>query len=181
MQQPLLPIVTEADRKATEYINNNCIALACRMGCDYCCHLRVDIFPHEATVIVEYILTTLALDDIVTLRSRLEAHVNAVDGLTIQQHHTTNMTCPLLVQSECSVYPVRPIQCRAYTSLDVRSCEYSFKNPHDTRERRNTDQGLESLWDRERSRVLNVSGQKPLELGGRVLAELNRATRGTTG
>ncbi len=33
------------------------------------------------------------------------------------------MICPLLVDGKCSVYPVRPIACRVYHSLNLADCE----------------------------------------------------------
>ena len=36
------------------------------------------------------------------------------------------LPCPLLVASECSVYPVRPLDCRAYNSRSVAACRDAF-------------------------------------------------------
>ena len=38
MDEQLLPILTDADTKAAEYVAENGIPLACREGCDYCCY-----------------------------------------------------------------------------------------------------------------------------------------------
>ena len=39
------------------------------------------------------------------------------------QRVCTKTACPLLVDDECSAYPVRPIACRVYHSLDLSDCE----------------------------------------------------------
>ena len=39
----------------------------------------------------------------------------------------TRLPCPLLVANECSVYPVRPLDCRAYNSRSVAACRDAFE------------------------------------------------------
>jgi hypothetical protein len=38
------------------------------------------------------------------------------------------LPCPLLVANECSVYPVRPLDCRAYNSRSVAACRDAFES-----------------------------------------------------
>jgi len=178
MRDQLLPILTDADANASEYTATNSVTLACREGCDYCCYLRVDISYHEASFIVEYIRDNFTEKQIADLRGQLKKHVDLVDDMTAEQHEATNVQCPLLVDSRCSVYPARPINCRAYTSLDVQSCEYSFNNPHDMNEKRPTDPRLDDFWAHAKRQIQNLGsgsyGQDLFELGWILLSQLNR-------
>ncbi|HUT10280.1 MAG TPA: YkgJ family cysteine cluster protein [Thermoguttaceae bacterium] len=181
MHEQLLRIQAEqreaADARTAEYIATENVSLACREGCDYCCYLRVEAYRLEASAIVDYIRRTFTEKQTADLRARLEKHVDIVDDMTVEQHRTRNIPCPLLADSRCSVYPMRPLACRSYTSLHVRSCKYSFKNPRDMKESRPKNAGLERLWDEEREiqRLgFGATGQHPYELGSILLSEVNR-------
>jgi len=40
----------------------------------------------------------------------------------------SKMVCPLMAGDECLVYPVRPVPCRTYPSLDALNCESFLVN-----------------------------------------------------
>ena len=131
---------------ADGYVAAKNVVTDCRAGCSFCCYLRVGVRAHEAFVIAELVQARFAPTVLQSLFERLQDHVAQTSSLSEEEHFKTNFKCPMLVDSKCSVYAVRPFACHGYHSLDVRSCEYSFKNPHDTLERRPTDPTLDSLW-----------------------------------
>lgn len=95
--------------------------LACSASCAACCHLHVKVPPGVATVISDYITANFSAEDRAALRGRLEnaatASRNAADATKFRQR------CPLLGQDDrCSVYLVRPLSCRAFTSGSVSRC-----------------------------------------------------------
>lgn len=99
-------------------------AVACRPGCDDCCHALFDLAPVEALAIA------LAFSDLprkqrrdiqrraqkaARLFDQAAAQALAVEGeerLRILSQART--PCPLLADGRCAVYDERPITCRLY-------------------------------------------------------------------
>lgn len=71
--------------------------LACKAGCDMCCHQDLTVFPVEAQRVADYVAT---LDPDV----RKRAWIRAQRG----EH------CAFLLDGLCAVYPVRPTICRTH-------------------------------------------------------------------
>ena len=63
------------------------------------------------------------------LDGRIEAHRAATAGLDGAARRLARAACPLLVDGRCSVYPIRPMSCRGWNSLDVQACEADFLDP----------------------------------------------------
>jgi Fe-S-cluster containining protein len=93
----------------------------CKSGCSACCHLYVAVPPGVATVIAEHIEKTFTPIEREKLRARLveaAAAANAAENPT-----RLRLRCPLLDEGDrCSVYDVRPLSCRAFTSTSVSRC-----------------------------------------------------------
>jgi hypothetical protein len=67
--------------------------------------------------------------DQAAIRDRIAAHRTAVAGLDNAARRLTVVPCPLLHDGRCSVYPIRPMSCRGWNSLDVRACEAHYLDP----------------------------------------------------
>jgi Fe-S-cluster containining protein len=99
-----------ADR-VSEYAMAQGALVECEKGCCKCCQYRIDITQTEADILAEYTGRTRANPE----RPR-DMFQEAV-------------SCPFLVENQCSVYPVRPMQCRGYFALapvpgsDLASCK----------------------------------------------------------
>ena len=76
--------------------------LACRQGCDVCCHQPdIPFYPHELPGLRWFV--TEKLD-------------TAVREIVLRQlrEHRKGSPCPFLVDHACAVHPVRPLACRQY-------------------------------------------------------------------
>lgn len=105
--------------------------VACAKGCAMCCHLRVMATPAEVLGLAAYIRGSLADDELVALAARISAAAAHIRALPRERVLATNIPCPLLVDGACGMYPARPLNCRAYHSLEVEACRVSFEHPDD--------------------------------------------------
>jgi len=107
-------------------------ALVCRAGCSLCCWLRVDVYAPEVFLIADALRTELTPPELEALRGRLAAHAELVTRLTVLEHATRNVACPLSRNGWCSVYAVRPHTCRRHHSQDLAACQFTYEHPDDT-------------------------------------------------
>ena len=103
-------------------------AIMCRAGCSHCCHIRVVVTPFEVISLSQFIRDTFSEDEIHKLVERLTAADSITHGMSDDEHGSAHVRCPLLVNDRCSVYAVRPLECRGYVSMDVESCRKTFDN-----------------------------------------------------
>jgi Fe-S-cluster containining protein len=103
--------------------------LACRSGCFYCCHVpRVLVTVPELAAIADAIRQRppAEVDALVQrIERHLEQHVEPDAADTFIPG--TLLPCPLLVDTRCLVYDVRPLVCRTEHSFDVAQCEAQFR------------------------------------------------------
>ena len=105
------------------------IDVACARGCSYCCHLRVEIRPHEAFVLARHIESRFDATRRALIVARCEATLRRISPLSPPQHVRAGVPCALLEDGACSAYEGRPAACRKYYSLSVDTCRNAF---HDT-------------------------------------------------
>ncbi|MBR0936550.1 YkgJ family cysteine cluster protein [Bradyrhizobium jicamae] len=95
--------------------------LACASGCAACCHLYVQVPPGTAAVMAEHIAAHFTPAERASLRERLEAAAAAAHA--VPDPARLRRPCPLLgSDNRCTVYEVRPLSCRAFTSRSVARC-----------------------------------------------------------
>jgi Fe-S-cluster containining protein len=115
--------VTVSRRRLIQIIDAAHLALAphvaCKDGCDHCCHIAVTITQTEAEVIG-------AATQIKPVQLK-PADLDSVDSLRKDIGNYRNVACPFLQHHRCSVYAVRPSACRAHHSLnnDNEQCKMS--------------------------------------------------------
>jgi hypothetical protein len=114
-----------------EIIEQKGVKLDCRAGCSVCCSLRVEVFAHEIFLLARHIRSHFSADQISALLDRLDAHAGQVLPLTVFEHATRNIICPLLQNGRCSVYEARPQCCRRHHSQDLAACQFTFDHPDD--------------------------------------------------
>ena len=102
----------------------------CKPGCAYCCSSRTEALPPEIFLIAQE-LRKLPAEQLAAVTTRLREHAAKAKGLRPEHH---NLPCPLLVDSMCSVYAVRPFGCRRFNSLDVEVCKDPDGSPPENEE-----------------------------------------------
>jgi len=105
--------------------------IACRAGCSYCCHVRVDVLAHEAIALVRYLKSQIPEEQARAIAARVGANADRLATMTPDQHNAARVQCAFLVAGRCSVYPVRPLACAGFHSLDVGKCERAYNDPAD--------------------------------------------------
>lgn len=95
--------------------------VACASDCAYCCYVpRVLVTLPELARIVEH-LQTWPGDQLVALKSRLDAHILAQSSDVVCP--AARPPCALLVGHRCSVYDVRPLVCRGQHAYSAQECQ----------------------------------------------------------
>jgi hypothetical protein len=101
----------------------------CRAGCDACCHLYVMIPPGVADAIGDYLIERLGRAALAELRIELEKAAAATAALA--DPATLRYRCPLLgPDGLCTIYEVRPLTCRSFTSASAAACRSLVFDPN---------------------------------------------------
>ncbi len=125
-----LAVMAIADAAAAAFMAHfpNSPVLACRAGCDACCHLYVMVPPGVAEAIARHLVAHLAPPAIAALKTELQKAVDAAQGLP--DPSKLHYRCPLLgIDGLCTVYEVRPLTCRAFTSKSAAACRSLVFDP----------------------------------------------------
>lgn len=104
-------------------------AIACAPGCDYCCHLRVDVFAHEAVALLHHLRTHATAEQAAEVERKLRTNAARIDALTAEQHRRAGIACAFLRDGLCSAHEVRPSSCATYHSMSRARCEHAFRHP----------------------------------------------------
>ena len=101
--------------------------IACTAGCPHCCVLNVAILLPEGVIIADWMREQFPLSELDAIRKRLAIHRAWVRWMDDEERIAKHAVCPLLdATGHCSIYPVRPMVCRAVASLDRNSCQAAF-------------------------------------------------------
>ncbi len=96
----------------TKLVDRALVALsphvACRRGCNFCCHIPVMIFRSEADRIAAHIG-----------RPAAAVPMESPDRIEARSKQFYRVPCVFLKEGECSIYEVRPLVCRQHHSLDA--------------------------------------------------------------
>ncbi len=111
-----------------EVIERGNVHHECERGCSYCCHLRVEIRPHEAFVLAQHIQTKFTPEQRARALARVEENLKRIAPLNREQHIRAGIPCALLEDGACSVYEGRPATCRKYYSVSVETCRNAFND-----------------------------------------------------
>ena len=97
-------------------------AMACASGCSPCCHLYVQLPPGSAALIADHIAASFSPAMRAALLDRLtEADAALRDA---PDPSRLRLRCALLGNDDrCTVYEVRPLSCRAFTSKSLPRCQ----------------------------------------------------------
>lgn len=114
--------------QATESFQAEGAGIACRAGCNFCCHLRVMVLPHEAIALFRHIGSRMPKEEAQLVRKRVLENAAHIAALAREGRSATNLACAFLVDGKCSAYEARPAACSGYHSLSKEKCEASFGN-----------------------------------------------------
>ena len=104
--------------------------IACKEGCDWCCHVRVEVEAPEVFRIIAYLQANSSLGELQKTIERIKSLDDQTRGMRTMQRARKKLPCALLVDHRCSVYQVRPLACRGDNSMDAGQCEASYKQGH---------------------------------------------------
>ena len=151
--------------------------VACAPGCAYCCHLRVEVFAHEAAALLQHLRTQASPEEAASIEEKIRANAARVDTLTVAQHRSAGIACAFLRNGLCSAHGVRPSACAAYHSLSRARCEHAFRHPADIGTPRNARPALLELQAFGSAQIETTSAaRKAAGLSGEQL-ELHQALR----
>jgi Putative zinc- or iron-chelating domain len=109
--------------------------IACRAGCSFCCHVRVEVLPHEAIALFRWLKSRIPEEQARLIAARVISNAERVATMSPEQHSAARLQCAFLVEGRCSAYPARPNTCAGFHSLDVSACERSYNDAADLSDR----------------------------------------------
>lgn len=105
--------------------------IACQCGCHVCCFNQVELTPAEALLLGDYLDHYYPPEEKTRLRARITRNLKLKAGKDKKEIAAIRhkLPCPLLRAKKCSVYPVRPLLCRAMHSLNADHCRQEIISP----------------------------------------------------
>lgn len=103
-------------------------AVACRAGCDACCHTPVGVQAHEVLIAAQHVQTHFSPVELEALIGRAAVHRAAYAGRSIAERALMRRPCVLLRDGSCSIYEARPESCRSHHSHNAASCRTNMEN-----------------------------------------------------
>lgn len=103
--------------------------IACGPGCPFCCANQVELLPPEALLLGDYVARQFSPEATQGLLARIAGNLRLRAGKSKEELSAIRpeLLCPLLQEGSCSVYPARPLFCRAHHSLSVEQCRREFR------------------------------------------------------
>src|SRR4051812_39298995 len=103
--------------------------VACREGCDFCCHVPVDVQAHEVFFAAHHIQTHFSPAALTEVIAQLAAHSARVAAFGTGVRATSRQACVLLRDGSCSIYAGRPEACRSHHTSDAAVCQTNMSDP----------------------------------------------------
>lgn len=100
--------------------------MACAKGCNFCCHLRVLVYPHEAIALLHQLKSQLAPELQEGVQLRLFAHAAQLQALDPNEPRPP-VPCAFLVDGLCAAYEIRPISCATFHSMSRAPCQRRYE------------------------------------------------------
>lgn len=101
-------------------------SVACRAGCDACCHVPVGVQAHEVLIAANHVQTHFSPVDLDVLIARAAAHRAAFAGRSSLDRVGFKTPCVLLREGSCSIYEARPEACRSHHSHNADACRINL-------------------------------------------------------
>jgi Fe-S-cluster containining protein len=104
-------------------------AVACKAGCDHCCHQAVGVTAPEALAIVDHLKSTRSSGELARVAAKISERHAKTSHLSSQDRFSPDHPCPFLEAGQCSIYDARPLACRGMNSLDAGECATRLRDP----------------------------------------------------
>lgn len=179
-------IYRDADQLMKEYAPR----ALCKKGCSSCCSIPVGTHYLEAAYLTKFMNNNLPVKTRLSIGRQMEGLRNRYhreitskfmvalpkkdDFTDIGQIDSLNMvfdlqqfpmTCPLLINGQCSAYDARPLSCRVYLSESREDCRESQATP--LMNEAHYSETIESLQKRLLQPSMDLSSEVSIELGSR--------------
>lgn len=132
-QDVILPVfqeVLEFSESIVQHLEQNGQSpkVACKRGCNYCCHSQVNIIPIEALLISAFIKTDFTCSEMSALTAGIANAHSLTAGKTLAQVYAikADLPCLFLKKGSCSIYQIRPSICRSWNALDSAACKTAY-------------------------------------------------------
>jgi Fe-S-cluster containining protein len=103
------------------------IPIACREGCSFCCRDNtVEVFIPEVLAIADFLNESFDETHLEKVKNSLRQTVQNTEGLSGKVPYRVYRKCALLQNNRCSIYEMRPANCRQFHSLDIKWCENKY-------------------------------------------------------
>ena len=105
--------------------------VACRDGCDFCCHVPVDVQAHEVFFAADHIqvnFSPAALTKVIA-RPHNASPWRVAKPAAGERAPPGRSPCALLRVGSCSIYAGRPEACRSHHTSDAAVCEANLADP----------------------------------------------------
>lgn len=99
----------------------------CKEGCNYCCYQTVPVTAPEAFAIAEFIASPEFSPAREARTAKLIAVNQTTQSLTPRERTKKHIPCAFLEERKCSIYPVRPLACSEFTSMDLNDCKRAYR------------------------------------------------------
>jgi Fe-S-cluster containining protein len=97
-------------------------SLACKQGCDHCCHRPVGTSAPTVLRIAAAIRKESSESEFASALARVVALDEKTHGAAWTPKERPPHACAFLVAGACSIYASRPFVCRAWNSADAEAC-----------------------------------------------------------
>jgi Fe-S-cluster containining protein len=113
-------------------LRGHAVKIACRRGCSFCCSLQVQVAPHEAFTLAQWLTKNFDAERLAAATGRLRDNAAKTRAMGDEARKRSNLACAVLGDDgACTVYEARPAQCRRFNSTDLDVCKASYANPAD--------------------------------------------------
>jgi Fe-S-cluster containining protein len=170
------------ERIAAALAGRETAAPACRAGCAACCTVNVGTLGIEGAAAARHLRKTLGRERAGAVAATLLAFHDRVRWLEDAERIRARLRCPFLDDGgRCSIHPVRPLACRAISSLDAEACRRALADradeegdgavPMDVLQRAVYERALDALADALASRGLDARRRDVSGMAGAFLRD----------
>jgi Fe-S-cluster containining protein len=104
--------------------------IACREGCSFCCRDNtVEVFLPEVLAIADFVNESFDEAHLEKVKNSLQQTVQKTKGSFGKGPYRVYRKCAFLQKNRCSIYEMRPANCRQFHSFDIKWCENKYMYP----------------------------------------------------